>query len=751
MINGIQRYTTSRRFLAGFVAVMACAGIAPPLAAEWSPTPEQGWVPLALGDLLVKPGSALDFSGFVEAGSAGQHGFITINAQGKFAFESAPEKSVRFFTASECMEYWPAKTPEEIAEYARQVWLGGYNAFRPHFLDDMLMINTNEDRVLNPVELDRWDRLSAALKKLGIYLYIDVSTSSDSFYAMPKQGMKRAKNLKTRLYWDTEARDHWEKAMRQLLEHVNPYTGFALKDEPQVVLFQLRNESGLHFNFFERGTPPDDNFLPGFIVWLEKKYTTIDALNRAWGTTHAAFSEIKFPREKGISARAADLQRFSMDTEVETFRWLKSSIEKVGIRVPVLDYNVGVRLAHTLSRSAMPMVDTHAYHDHPTAWISPGSSQPNRSSTDSGLDYYVWLNESRMLDRPFLVSEWGFPYWNQWRYEAGVGVPAYAALQDWQMLTHHSEPVRLRETGGLRPFKIAYDPPLRMSERMAAFFFARADVAPSQKTVEIQLDPEGVFTRMGGENYFTSALRKLPLMVKSGITVRGFADALVGAPVEADAVLRIHPSKREFSFVDRLDAEPLDNESMVRELRARGVLSAENQTDPAKGVYQSDTGELTLRMESKTIAVDTPRSKAVALPSGGEPVELDGLTVINRGESGVFFAGSLDGMAIKDSRRILIMAVGDAVNTGEIYEAEDRRVLKKLGTLPVLVKPLEFELQFKRGDAVSSGIELWSLAFNGDRVARLPVDVLPDGRVIVTVPKSQATELHYELVFNLKE
>lgn len=727
-------------------ALLACTSTVN-MHAQWSPSPAEGWVPIALDNLLVTQGSALDFSFLVEEGPAGKYGFIKINDDGKLVFEGKPEQPVRLFTASECMEYWPVHTPEEIAEYARQIKLAGYNCFRPHFLDDMLMINTTEDLVFNPVELDRWDRLSAELKKLGIYLYLDVTTSSDSFYAMPRQGVKRGTDFKRRTYWDPAAREHWEKAMRTLLEHVNPYTGVALKDEPQVILFQLRNEAGLHTQFFERGQVPDDNFLPKFVQWLQNKYSTIKALNTAWGTEISDFNSIQFPRQIGVTASAADLQRFVVDLEIETYNHLKEAIEKVGIRAPILDYNVSVGMALNLTRSAMPIVDTHAYHDHPTAWVSPGSSQPNRSSISRGLDYFVWLNESRMLDRPFVVSEWGFPYWNQWRYEAGVGAPAYAALQDWQLLTHHAEPIRLKTAGGLHPFKIAYDPPSRMADRMAAFFYARGDVASSNNTVEIKLDPEGIFERIGGEGYFSPALRKIPLLSKSGNTITNFSDALVGAPVNANMTIVIHPQKREFAFADALNSGAPTDASIVKAMRSRGILSAANRTDPAQGIYESDTGELMLKMHSNVITVDTPRSKAAALPQGSNPVELNGMRIVNNGESGAFFAGALDGQELSNSDHILIMAVGDAINTDDVYEDESRRVLQKIGRLPVLVKPLAFELHIKRTDnRPSSAYTLWALSFNGERTIRLPITTDADGTLILRISPMEEPALHFELV-----
>ena len=40
-----------------------------------------------------------------------------------------------------------------------------------------------------------------------------------------------------------------------------------------------------------------------FPLWLEKKYASVDALNRRWGTRHGSFEDIKPPPDKRTSAR----------------------------------------------------------------------------------------------------------------------------------------------------------------------------------------------------------------------------------------------------------------------------------------------------------------------------------------------------------------------------------------------------------------------------------------------------------------
>ncbi len=727
-------------------SIHAAEGNAAP-SGPWKAVANENWKAVEFGDLKVKPGSALDFSSLVTSGPAGQHGFVRIDAKGELAFEKQPDKPCRFYAASQGMEYWEPQTPEEIEAYADQVRLAGYNLLRPHFLDHMLMIETTEDLALNPRELDRWDRLTAALKKRGIYLYIDITTSWAPYYAMPRKGYNWAKEgyvrkFKSRTTWDPAAQEHWKRATKQLLEHVNPYTGTALKDEPQVVLFQLRNEASFQFlmDTSAQGDTLPVELLTPLRQWLQKRYGTIDALLKAWegdpflaGKTIKDFNDIPYPSAKGLSPSATDLWRFLTELEVTTYQWMNAYLRQLGARVPDVDLNVGVAFALNLSRSALPVVDSHAYHDHPTTYISPGSTEHNDSPAEKNLDHFTWLNEVRQLDRPMVVSEWGNPYWNAWRHEAGLGVPAYASLQGWQMICHHAEPIMLKVTIPLRPFKIAYDLPNKAGEYMGALLYARGDVAPSEHTVQITLDPEGVFTRWGGGGYMPPSLRRLSLLTRCGLLIESFSSTLRGAPVKSDMTLRIAPDSRNLIITAPAAAATKttpDSEALNAALRKSGILSAKNRSDSNTGTYESDTGQLLLNIPKKLITIDTPLSQGACLIMGAAPVTLADWSFTNHGAPVTAFASSLDRQPFATSKRMLLIAVGDALNTGATFESEARLKLVELGTLPVLARVLDVEFALERSD--TAGLKLWALGYDGSRREEIPFET-KNGKLIARI------------------
>ncbi len=115
-----------------------------------------------------------------------------------------------------------------------------------------------------------------------------------------------------------------------------------------------------------------------------------------------------------------------------------------------------------------------------------------------------------------------------------------------------------------------------------------------------------------------------------------------------------------------------------------------------------------------------------SLPRGSAPIALSTLRVENLGPSAAFFAAALDSAPLDASRRILLIAVGDAVNTGAVFADASRRELRELGELPVLAKPLRASIRLRRAsDAPAAAPRLWALSFNGERLKRLPLRAEP--------------------------
>ncbi|HYJ79220.1 MAG TPA: hypothetical protein VEW03_06450, partial [Longimicrobiaceae bacterium] len=133
---------------------------------------------------------------------------------------------------------------EDVAHFARMGWDG----MRLAFWGDW----QNADRAGNLIEndhLDLLDYLVARARERGIYILFNPihtyhagwpDAMGDSFPGFA------AHVPKERLGTDPAAIAAQVNYLRQILEHVNPYTGTALKDEPSILFIEMINEPVHH-------------------------------------------------------------------------------------------------------------------------------------------------------------------------------------------------------------------------------------------------------------------------------------------------------------------------------------------------------------------------------------------------------------------------------------------------------------------------------------------------------------------------
>jgi hypothetical protein len=722
-------------FLGSMLGAYGFASAPRPAVAQ--PKPEV-WLPIDMSDLIVQAGTPLDFSFLREKGEAGQYGFATINAHGELVFEQRPDEPLRLFCAALPLIDFDYHTPEQLDELARQIARAGYNCVRLHWTDLYLMNQAPGDLAFNPERLDILLRLMADLKREGVYVAMDATSSSVMFHATQStMGFERGLEMKAATYYDPQAREHWEKGVSLLFNTVNPYTGLALKDDPQIVLVGARNEPTLSFLLRPSNKKRDaiiEGLLPEFRAWLEWNYASPEQLAEAWGQPGlTSFDQVEWPSEDS-GAAYTDLLNYFIDTEQDTYAWEADTLrDKVGIRVPVTDYNTGGSLQVLATMDELPMVDTHSYHDHPHGF-GAGASMHNRSLIEMGAAMVCILSGRRSLEKPFIVTEWGSPFYNQWRHETGLIIPAYASLQGWQMIAQHAFPVGLEMDAPIRFFRVYRDPPLRAAERMAALLYARGDVRPSENTVEIDLGtPEDIRSSSLLADALSSELTRLALVSRFGNTIRGQGNSAPAADIRPAVVLKPTRGATVTTTIGSEEAVDVpDNQvtaAVLRDLKDEGVLPAGNPSDPAAGVFESDTGQLLLSRTQRYFSVNTPLSQGAALDEEAT-ARLDDVSFVNQGCPVALLASSLDGAPLKTSAHLLLIVASDAHNTDMRFETTPNNWLKVLdfGKLPVIVRAARFQMVMPGADA--SQYAAWTLRQNGTRADPLKIENSKTGLIL---------------------
>ena len=180
-------------------------------------------------------------------------------------------------------------------------------------------------------------------------------------------------------------------------------------------------------------------------------------------------------------------------------------------------------------------------------------------------------------------------------------------------------------------------------------------------------------------------------------------------------------------------------------LKRDGILPGNNRSNPARGLYESDTGEIIMNVKTAELSLQTVRLEGAVLKSD-HPVTLDALTVERCTVPAAVTVVSLDRRSIRNADRLLAVIATDARNSNMRFSDKEETTLESIGTLPVLVKTGRFRLAIARPDQAE--FHAYALKLNGERASELPVS-RRNGRLILEIDSGALPEepaLFYELV-----
>ncbi|MBM4089028.1 MAG: hypothetical protein FJ276_06275 [Planctomycetes bacterium] len=215
---------------------------------------------------------------------AGADGFIRVR-DGHFV--DGQGRRIRFFgvnlTATACFPE-PALAPR-IAAHLRKL---GFNVVRFHFMDvgqPPAGIFQRDGRTLDPGQLDRLDRLVAELKTQGIYTNLNLHVAR-RYPGLTEEAKRRFRLGKVLDRFYPPFLELQREYARDLLTHVNPYTGNAYAKEPAVLCVELNNENTMlpywTGNVVDLPEPYGPELDRQWRTWLKERYETTDRLRAAW-------------------------------------------------------------------------------------------------------------------------------------------------------------------------------------------------------------------------------------------------------------------------------------------------------------------------------------------------------------------------------------------------------------------------------------------------------------------------------------
>jgi hypothetical protein len=699
-------------------------------------TANEEWKAVDMAQTQTRAGSALDLSSQVPA-PAGRFGRVTIGASGSLVFADEPERPLRMhgFNGFPYSIYSATKDEDfrsQVRVFAQAARRQGYCLYRVHgSMDRLLCLGATKDMDIQPKQLDRWDYLLAELKREGIYCHLVVFS-----FGLYEREANRAKSFEERdmhklqFYLGGEwERKRFRYGAETLLNHVNPYTGMAWKDDPAIAFVEFYNEQALGLSRMKKTLehhPDTKAFLEReWRNWLVARHgrTVPAALQAELKGTPLAAAPLP-PLYDRKSELANQFAQFRMTIAKNCANWCEGVVRGTGYTGLTTQYNGTKKLAGNAVRWQVSQVaDMHAYYRHPAGgWGGVGTSVEQSSSLDDAAGYWRGTNATRLSGRPFIVSEFNHCFWNPYQHEGGLVFGAYSALQGFSALEIHSGPVTLGEP---RPkvgsFSCGPSPVVRASEFLSACLFQRGDVAPAKHQVELVVPEQALNSNCMALGAVSTQQSRLALMTGFSVafpwakrperTTEGPTPDLRLLPsgvatVDAqDWVVNVVESKDgTFSLPDTID-----------QMHQRGILPNGNLSNAEAGVFQSDTGQILMRTQEHLLQVVTPRTEGVTLEAGKSQT-LGSLTVRNSSVPACVAVCSVTDAPVAESERLVLIYSTEMVNT-DMTVGYDRREMKNTGKPPALMRCGKLDISL--GNASADRLAVYALGFDGSRRERL--------------------------------
>jgi len=661
------------------------------------------WVPLK-DELEIEPDSALDLSkyGFID-GPCGSKGRVIATPEGHFAYASDPKTPRRFYGVNLCFtaQYLPKEKVDILLD--RLVRLG-YNTIRIHHYEFNLTSSPWKPGFdWDPARVDQLDYLIAGCAKRGIWI------TTDLYVSRPVPGKQigltgdKASNFKALVPVYEPAFQDWATFARKLLDHVNPYTGKRIAEEPALAWLSMINEGGGY-----------DVKIPEWPAawnrWLASRYPNREDLAAALGDLTdkedpKAGTVVMPDNIKSGTLRARLCQVFLAENEKAMIERMKA-IVRDELKCPALitDLNCGpYSVAMQATRnSTFDYVDDHFYVDHPgfldKQWQLP-SNCGNANPVREGAPGSSGCASLRVWGKPFTITEFNYSGPGRFRGVGGILTASMASLQDWDALWRfayaHADKA-IFEPMPIDYFNLANDPLNQAADRIATMIFLRRDVKTAPNRLEVVMPKE--------------TLRNLPEKLSINSTDWLAWNTRIGCAVVDD------PAKVPANVIAIPVTDADNRQAVAKILGDRGV-----QTE-TEGVIRSETGEIVIDKKKGVLTIDTPCGAGGYADPGQEisarnaGVKVDGLSI-----GATVFVTSLDKNPIRKSTRLLVTHLTDLQNTGIKYSESARQNLYAWGTLPHLVRDGSATVRITLAEP--SSYTVWALSPGGKRLEKIDAKV----------------------------
>ena len=662
----------------------------------------------------VEPGSALDFSCYLDA-PAGKYGPVIAKGPHLY-FQNRPETPVHFLGTNLCSgsmylsHEWAIRLADRFASL-------GFNSVRMHHYDNSLT-DLNNSTIIVPEQMEKWDFLVSEFKKRGIYVTIDIFVSR---YVRRNEIPDLDYKIKTfdeykALVWISDpVYENWKTFTRNLLTHVNPYTGLSIAEDPVYMSISLVNEDNIY---------NECHLTPGIEEMYNKKYDE-------W------MAEKGLEKPEDELAAQVQFNTFLYDIYFKRYQQMTAYLKELGANQIITDQNHQINPFLQQMRNRYDYVDCHGYWAHPWFpnhdWNLPAKTHHESAIVEGG--WLPWqLCASRLLDKPFFVTEFDFCRPNRKRAEGPILQAACACLQDWdamyQFAYAHGE-ASVFEDGRTRHFMdLSTDPLKHLAYRVCALIFLNSNAKPASSTLAVTLSPDKMLPLAPGFPYNLGVAGR---MIRVG-TITSDKPLPEGTVAVVDFDGSYHGSG--------LPIIPAD-ENICQALADKGIVQT-GTYDRENGVVISENLQMKQNMKQETFSFSSDLCEALIMPEGHSLTSNLLSATVEKGRAVIALA-SCDKRPLKESARMLILHLTDIGPSNMYFSDEEQRMMETWGTTPFLGK---FGISRITVKATPGDYRLFALNTAGQRINECGFTQDADGVISFTANTFEFEEpvMAYELV-----
>lgn len=327
-------------------------------------------------------------------------------------------KAVRFWGVNTVSLFPTHEQAEVIADYLAGL---GVNLVRPHHMQRpstdwvvksksiAMSLYKDDTRTRNEEAWDRLDYFNAALRKRGIYLQLSLHQSREfrpgdagildedkedtaawraAIDELNKRDWKKKIDpIKLLPAVDRRALLLQQEFTRDLLEHVNPYTGVAYGKDPQVISIEVVNEATCEYIFVCNNTYPE--YFAQRIQAKWREYAKANGIEEP-GDMY------KVSGENALRVRA----EFYRSLDREYYRSMRDFVRGLGCNIPMLYTNLPYSEAtRKMQQEMSEVIETHSYANPRVAF--------------QNSDLFNSFARTNINGKPLIVGEFNMSEWGE--------------------------------------------------------------------------------------------------------------------------------------------------------------------------------------------------------------------------------------------------------------------------------------------------------------------------------------------------